>query len=76
MANCHPLKTTKALVMRNHEVGNTYADMLFSLFGDESVNWDAAKAVGDIGSGGKDVLTKKNFAVLKVSVLDLAFLLH
>ncbi|KIJ55124.1 hypothetical protein M422DRAFT_23773 [Sphaerobolus stellatus SS14] len=57
---------TKALVVRNHEIGNAYVDQLFSLFTDESVNWDAAKAIGEIGSGGEDVLTKKNFAVTKI----------
>ena len=42
-------------------------DKLFSLFNDEAVSWHAAKAIGEIGSGGGDILTKRNFAVLRVS---------
>jgi len=60
------LELTKALVVRNHDLVHAYVDRLFALFGDESLGWDAAKAIGEIGSGGEGVLTKKNFAVLRV----------
>ena len=40
-------------------------DRLFELFDDESVSWDAARAVGRI-PGTDKVLTKRNHAVLKV----------
>ncbi|KAF8587853.1 ARM repeat-containing protein [Ramaria rubella] len=57
---------SKALVVRNHDLVTVYVDQLFSLFSDETLNWDAAKAVGIIGSGGEDILTKKNFAALRI----------
>ena len=40
-------------------------DRLFELFDDESVSWDAARALGRI-PGTDKVLTKRNHAVLKV----------
>ena len=43
-------------------------DRLFELFDDESVSWDAARAVGRI-PGVDKVLTKRNHAVLKVRKL-------
>jgi len=60
---------TKALVVRNHAIGNTYVDKLFTLFTDKTINWDAAKAIGEIASGGEEVLTKKNFAITKVGFI-------
>ena len=42
-------------------------DKLFTLFADKILSWDAAKAIGEVGGGGEGVLTKKNFAVLRVS---------
>lgn len=54
-------------MIRDDGLYKAYVDELFLLF-TNSVLWrDAAKALGEIGRGGEDVLTKKNFAVLKVS---------
>ncbi|KAF8517882.1 ARM repeat-containing protein [Hysterangium stoloniferum] len=57
---------TKSLVLRNYDLANVYVDKLFSIFVDSSLGWDAAKAIGSIGSGGDDVLTKQNFAIQRV----------
>lgn len=43
-------------------------DRLFELFEDESVSWDAARAVGRI-PGTDKVLTKRNHAVIKVRMV-------
>jgi DNA repair/transcription protein MET18/MMS19 len=43
----------------------TYAELLYDVFGDESIGWDAAKALGDIVSS-DTVLTRANHADVKV----------
>ena len=42
-------------------------DLLFEVFGDSEVGWEAAKVVGETASGGDDILTKSNHAIIKVS---------
>ena len=59
-------KITKALAVRNHDLVKVYVDRLFTLFGDTFLSWDAAKAIGEVAGGGEGILTKKNFAVLRV----------
>ena len=39
---------------------------MFELFADSQIGWDAARAVGKCANGGKDVLTKRNHAVIRV----------
>ncbi|TFK74969.1 ARM repeat-containing protein [Pluteus cervinus] len=56
---------SKALVVRSHPLANDFIDHLFDLFGEEGINWAAAKALGQIGSG-DEVLTKKNHCIVKV----------
>lgn len=59
---------TKALMIRDDRSYKTYVDQLFSLFTNStlSLRSEAAKALGEIGKGGEHVLTKNNFAVVKV----------
>jgi len=42
-----------------------FSDKLFSLFDDEDVSWDAARAIGQISAADK-ILTKRNHAILRV----------
>ena len=42
-----------------------FSDKLFSLFDDENVSWDAARAIGQISAADK-ILTKRNHAILRV----------
>ena len=51
--------------MRGHALAQKFSDRLFDLFGDASVSWDAARAIGEIARQDK-ILTKKNHAVIKV----------
>jgi DNA repair/transcription protein MET18/MMS19 len=45
----------------------TFVERLYGLFDDESVGWDAAKAIGEIPSTDA-VLTKANRAEVKVEL--------
>ncbi|GJJ11517.1 hypothetical protein Clacol_005750 [Clathrus columnatus] len=56
----------KALMVHGGTLFETYTNQLFSLFTDTRLRRDAARALGEIGKGGEDVLTKKNFAVIKI----------
>ncbi|TFK51878.1 ARM repeat-containing protein [Heliocybe sulcata] len=56
---------TKGLTTRGHAFSEVFVDRLFEVFDDTDINWDAAKAVGDIVAP-DDVLTKKNHAVVKI----------
>ncbi|KAI0642252.1 ARM repeat-containing protein [Trametes meyenii] len=56
---------TKALLVRGHAAAMANVDRLFELFDDESVNWDAARAIGRV-PGHDKILTKKNHAVVKI----------
>lgn len=55
-------------MIRDDRSYKAYVDQLFSLFTNSALTlrWDAAKAVGEIGKGGENILTKDNFAVVKV----------
>ncbi|OBZ73673.1 MMS19 nucleotide excision repair [Grifola frondosa] len=57
--------TTKALLARGHVLAMGYTDRLFELFDDEHINWEAARAVGNI-AGSDKILTKKNHAIIKI----------
>jgi DNA repair/transcription protein MET18/MMS19 len=58
----------RALVVRNHKSAITYAERLFTLFGDTNADVvaEAARAVGEIPAA-NTVLTKANHAVIRVS---------
>lgn len=53
-------------MIRNHESTTRLVERLFDLFEDPEIGWDAARAVGQVASGGDDVLTKRNHAVIRV----------
>ncbi|PBK99659.1 ARM repeat-containing protein [Armillaria gallica] len=55
----------KALLVQSHPLTLDFADRLFGVFGDESIGWDAAKAIGQVVEPG-DVLSKGNHAVIKI----------
>ncbi|SJL03979.1 uncharacterized protein ARMOST_07336 [Armillaria ostoyae] len=55
----------KALLVQSHPLTLDFADRLFGVFGDESIGWDAAKAIGQVVEPG-DVLSKSNHAVIKI----------
>lgn len=42
-----------------------FTERLYEAFGDESISWEAAKAIGDVASP-DTVLTKANHAEIKV----------
>ncbi|KZT07275.1 ARM repeat-containing protein [Laetiporus sulphureus 93-53] len=56
---------TKAQLVRGDARAMAHAERLFTLFGDEAVSWDAARALGRVVSADK-VLTKRNHAVIKI----------
>ncbi|KAI0686671.1 ARM repeat-containing protein [Cytidiella melzeri] len=56
---------TKGLLIRGHPLAQSCADRLFELFGDGSVSWAAARAIGEIVRQ-DTVLTKKNHAIVKL----------
>ncbi|KAK0467221.1 ARM repeat-containing protein [Desarmillaria tabescens] len=55
----------KALLVQSHPLTLDFSDRLFGVFGDESIGWDAAKAIGQVVEPG-DVLSKSNHAVIKI----------
>ncbi|KAK0202783.1 Dos2-interacting transcription regulator of RNA-Pol-II-domain-containing protein [Desarmillaria ectypa] len=55
----------KALMVQSHPLTLDFADRLFGVFGDKSIGWDAAKAIGQVVEPG-DVLSKSNCAVIKI----------
>jgi DNA repair/transcription protein MET18/MMS19 len=59
------LQISRALLVRGHPKALSFVDRLFELFGDVDVGWDAARAIGQIGTA-DDVLTKRNHAIVKV----------
>ena len=59
------MQISRALLVRGHPQALLFVDRLFELFGDADVGWDAARAIGQVGTP-DDVLTKRNYAVIKV----------
>jgi DNA repair/transcription protein MET18/MMS19 len=59
------VQITRALLIRNHVDATIQVEMLFTLFDDQDLAWDVARAVGQIATV-EDVLTKRNHAVLRV----------
>lgn len=51
--------------MRNHPNALQFVNRLFELFDDDSISWDAARAIG-AAIGSDKVLTKKNHAIIRV----------
>lgn len=56
---------TKGLLVRKHPLAMTFVERLYGIFDDESVGWEAAKAIGEIPSTDV-VLTKANRAEVKI----------
>ncbi|KAH9041287.1 ARM repeat-containing protein [Lactarius pseudohatsudake] len=56
---------SRALLVRGHPKALRFADRLFELFGDADVGWDAARAIGQVGTADKE-LTKRNHAIIKI----------
>ncbi|KJA28181.1 hypothetical protein HYPSUDRAFT_130307 [Hypholoma sublateritium FD-334 SS-4] len=56
---------SKALLVRKHPLALTFTERLYDAFGDESIGWEASKAVGEIVSADA-ILTKANHAEIKV----------
>ena len=61
----HCAQISKALLVRKHPLTLTFIERLYDAFGDESIGWEAAKAVGEIVSPDM-ILTKANHAEIKV----------
>jgi DNA repair/transcription protein MET18/MMS19 len=61
------LQISRALLVRNHPEALPFVNRLFELFDDTEVGWNAARAIGQAGTVDK-VLTKRNHAVIKVSL--------
>ncbi|KAG8920842.1 hypothetical protein FRC00_009452, partial [Tulasnella sp. 408] len=53
------------LLIRNDKRADTFVENLFGLLGDNSVNWDAAKAIGRLAKD-EETLSKPNYAVIKL----------
>lgn len=60
---------TRALVVQNLEKGEEYVESVFSLLEDPQVGHDAGKAIGDIALNNDGVLTKRNYASVRVSAI-------
>ncbi|KAF9069802.1 ARM repeat-containing protein [Rhodocollybia butyracea] len=56
---------SKALLVCNHTQASQFTEVLFSVFDDEDIKWNAAKTFGDIVRTDV-VLTKQNYAVIKM----------
>jgi len=61
------LQISKAVLVRNHPDFTRIFERLFEVFDIEEISWDAARAIGELG-GSDTILTKRNHAVIKVSV--------
>lgn len=61
---------TRALVVQNHRQGEELVDKVFSLFEDPLVGRAAGKAVGEIATNIDGVLTKKNYATVRLFALQ------
>ncbi|KAG8999782.1 hypothetical protein FRB90_011960 [Tulasnella sp. 427] len=57
--------TTKALLVRNDKRAENFVEDIFGLLGDESVGWDAARAIGMLAKD-EETLSKSNYAVVKL----------
>ncbi|CAE6532510.1 unnamed protein product [Rhizoctonia solani] len=57
---------TRALVVQNDKKGEEYIDNVFSLFEDPLVGRIAGKAIGEIALNNDGVLTKKNYASVRL----------
>ncbi|KAJ3862033.1 ARM repeat-containing protein [Lentinula novae-zelandiae] len=56
---------SKALLVCNHAQASQFADVIFLLFDDEDIKWNAAKSFGDIVRT-DTILTKQNHASIKM----------
>ncbi|RDB23653.1 MMS19 nucleotide excision repair [Hypsizygus marmoreus] len=56
---------SKGLLVRNHPMAVNYTDRLFEVFNDDSISWDAGKAIGQLASVDV-ILTKKHHAIMRI----------
>jgi hypothetical protein len=63
------VQIAKGLVVRSDERGYALVDKILTLFSDEVLGSDAAAALGVIAEENDRVLSKENFAVIRVSFL-------
>lgn len=56
----------KALLVRGDHAAMKLTERLFELFSDKDISWEAATAIGGV-TAVNSVLTKPNYAVVKVS---------
>lgn len=56
---------SRALLVRGHPQALLFVGRLFELFGDVDVGWDAARAIGQVGTVDNE-LTKRNHAIIKI----------
>lgn len=56
---------SRALTVRNHRLAPHFTARVFEAFSDETISWNAAKAIGEIAAV-DPILTKRNHAVIKV----------
>ncbi|CAE6485127.1 unnamed protein product [Rhizoctonia solani] len=61
---------TRALVVQNHIKGEECINKVFSLFDDPLIGRDAGKLVGEIALNNDGVLTKKNYATVRLFALQ------
>ena len=70
LANFFFWQVSRALLVRGHPRALSFVDRLFELFGDADVGWDAARAIGQVGTV-DNVLTKRNHAIIKVVLYEI-----
>ncbi|KAI0306124.1 ARM repeat-containing protein [Multifurca ochricompacta] len=56
---------SRALLVRNYPQALQFVNRFFELFEDAEVSWDAARAIGQVGTV-DNVLTKRNHVVIKI----------
>lgn len=74
MVLIYEFQISKALAVRNHQLASNFMFRVFEVFSDDTVNWSAAKAIGDIAAA-DPILTKRHHAVIKVMALTVDILL-
>ena len=61
--------------MQNHQLTTQFSARVFEAFSDKSISWNAAKAIGEIAAV-DPILTKRNHAVIKVSLFSIYGLIY
>ncbi|KAF8328366.1 ARM repeat-containing protein [Cantharellus anzutake] len=55
----------KGLLARNHPDTTLGIKLIFTVFDDPQIGWDAARGIGELVKGGRDVLVKENFCSIR-----------